>query len=69
MKVRLTGDLSGTRNDKPWPARGAEMELPEEEAVQLCSMGMAVPVVEDKTEKAVAKDVSEKRGKPAARKR
>lgn len=69
MKIRLTGDLSGTRNGQPWPARGTEMVLPDEEGAVLCAQGMAVPVVDNKTEKAVAKDESEKRGKPAARKR
>lgn len=44
MKIRLKVDVSGSRDGKPWPPRGSVTDLPREEAMQLCSNGMAVPV-------------------------
>lgn len=67
MKIRLTGDISGTRNGDAWPPRGSEIELPDDEAAALCALRMAVPVVDDKVETAAVKDDSEKRAKPTRR--
>lgn len=61
MKVRLTGDMTGNRNGEPWPERGSVVEVSDEEGAALCRGGMAKPVTDDKTEKATAKDDSEKR--------
>lgn len=44
MRIRMTVDMSGTRNGQPWPARGAVVELPDDEAAGYCASGMAVPV-------------------------
>jgi hypothetical protein len=46
MRVRLLGDISGTRDGVNWPPRGSEIDLPDDEAVNLCGQGMAVPVVD-----------------------
>lgn len=64
MNVRLTGDISGTRNGQEWPKRGGEIDLPEDEAKQLVSNGMAEVVVETATAPAQA---VEKRPAPEAR--
>jgi hypothetical protein len=45
MKVRLIYRLDGTRNGEPWPALGAEIDVPTSEAVNLISHGYAVPVL------------------------
>lgn len=44
MKVRMKVDVSGNRDGQSWPPRGGVIDLPDEEGVQLCSNGMAVPV-------------------------
>lgn len=67
MKIRLTGDISGSRNGQKWPARGSIIELPDTEAASLCAQGMAVPVVEDNTETATAKGSTEKRARSTRR--
>jgi len=46
MRVRLLVDVSGTRDGVPWPSRGNEMDLPDDEARQLVAATMAVPVDE-----------------------
>jgi hypothetical protein len=46
VKILLVGEISGTRDGQEWPPRGSVVELPEDEAVQLCDRGMARPVVE-----------------------
>jgi hypothetical protein len=61
MKVEMKIRIAGSRNGVRWPEAGAVVDLPEGEAVDLCSQGVAVPVVESKPEKAVAKK-TEKRG-------
>lgn len=47
MLVRILGDISGTRNGKPWPQRGAVVNLPQGEADSLCGCGMAERVPDD----------------------
>lgn len=61
MKVQMRDQLQGTRNGVRWPAPGEIVDLPDREAADLCAQNVAVPVVEDKTERAVAKK-AEKRG-------
>ena len=63
MKVRMKGDVSGSRNGVPWPARGEVMELPDDEGAQLCASGLATPVkdTEDDVEKTVREDDAEQR--------
>lgn len=46
MKVQMKVPLSGTRDGKEWPQVGGEVNLPKDEAVALCSAGLAVPVAE-----------------------
>jgi hypothetical protein len=52
MKVRMKGDITGTRNGVPWPPLGGEIDLPDEEGAALCATGMAVPVKDDQVETA-----------------
>lgn len=58
MRVRMVGDISGSRDSgQDWPRAGAEIDLPDEEAASLCNSGMAVPVVKDDTETATPPSV------------
>lgn len=41
MKVRLNVQLSGTRDGVPWPAVGSVVELPEDEARDMLTSGVA----------------------------
>lgn len=54
MRVRLLGDISGTRDGQDWPPRGSIVDLPDDEATQLCRGGMAQPVVSEVVETEVA---------------
>jgi hypothetical protein len=54
MKVRMKEQITGTRDSVRWPAPGEEIDLPDGEAMDLCSIGAAVPVPEEHVEKAVA---------------
>lgn len=53
--------MSGTRGGVDWPSPGSVLEVDDEEGAHLCQAGIAEPVVEDRTEKAVAPE-PEKRG-------
>jgi hypothetical protein len=61
VKVRIKGDISGSRNGAPWPARGETIELPDDEGAQLCASGLAAPVKNADIEEAVPDDDAEKR--------
>lgn len=50
----LLGDISGTRDGQEWPPRGSEVDLPDDEGLRLCAIGMARPVRDDPVERAVA---------------
>lgn len=67
MKVRLTHEMSGLRSGAPWPPVGDVLTVDGTEGAQLCSLGIAVPVVEDRIETAVMPD-PEKRGPGRPRK-
>lgn len=54
MKVRMRVGISGTRSGADWPQRGQILECDDAEGAQLCAGGLAEPVVEDRTETAVA---------------
>jgi hypothetical protein len=63
MKVRLVQQMSGIRPDgKPWPDVGGVLEVSAEEGRALCHVAsqagsaIAVPVVEDKVERAIPDD-------------
>lgn len=56
MKIRLRGDISGTRDGQDWPPRGSVIELPDDEAATLCQNGMATPVADGQVEMAVVPD-------------
>lgn len=63
MKIRMKGDITGTRNGEQWPRPGGELDVPDDEGATLCASGMAEPVKDDKTETAKLDDTSEKRGR------
>jgi hypothetical protein len=72
VKVRLKIPMSGLRGGVDWPPVGAEMDVDDEEGAHLCHAGIAEPVVEERTEKAVAAEAekrTEKAAAPAAEKR
>jgi hypothetical protein len=48
MKVRLTQQISGSRNGQPWPAAGTEIDLPDDEARSLLMGGSAVDTSDDR---------------------
>lgn len=64
MKVRMKVDVSGGRNGVAWPSRGGTVDLPKDEALQMCQSGMAEPVdsSDDDVETATVADDSDKRG-------
>lgn len=47
MRIRMTVEMSGTRNGVPWPKRGEIAELPTAEAAHLVGAGIAVAVADD----------------------
>lgn len=65
MKVKMTAQLTGTRNGVRWPAPGSVVEVGPSEGADLCGQRVAVPVVEsvgEKAEKRPTKRAAEKRG-------
>lgn len=54
MRIRMKGDVSGTRDGRDWPPRGGEIDLPDGEAAELCAAGLAEPVAAGDVETAVA---------------
>lgn len=62
MRVKLTAQLTGTRDGVDWPAKGEELDVPDDEAADLIHAGIAEPVVEDKTEKATAPKAEQRKG-------
>lgn len=54
MRVKLLVHLTGTRNGEEWPGYGQEVDLPEVEAQDMISSGMATPVTSHRSaEKAI----------------
>lgn len=60
MKIRMTVGLSGNAYSL---APGDEHEFPDGEAIRLVEAGYAVPVAEQKVERAVALPAAERRAK------
>lgn len=56
MRVKLLIELSGARDGAPWPARGEEVELPDEEAALMCANGYAEPVASRRKAETRSKD-------------
>lgn len=44
MRVRMLVDISGTRNGLPWPQRGGETEVPDDEGEALIAAQQAMAV-------------------------
>lgn len=44
MRVRMTIQITGTRDGAYWPAPGGEIDLPEVEAAKMCAAQYATPV-------------------------
>lgn len=56
MKIEMKLKIQGSRNGVRWPEAGGVVDLPDNEAADLCSQGLAEPIAETpKPEKAVAK--------------
>jgi hypothetical protein len=67
MKIRMVVDRTGGRWDgRPWPPRGGELYVEDEEGAAVCGAGWAVPVPEDPVEipEAAAKVLEESRATP-----
>lgn len=47
MKIRMKTDVSGNRDGQPWPKRGEVVDLPDDEATEMCETGMAEPASKD----------------------
>jgi hypothetical protein len=62
VKIKMLARIEGTRNGVRWPEAGSVIDLPKGEAADLCSIGLAAPVVEDRVEKRPAAKRAEKRG-------
>lgn len=61
MRVKMKVGISGSRNGVDWPPLGEAVDLPDDEAAEMCANGMAEPVkAESKVEKATPEDKSEK---------
>jgi hypothetical protein len=54
VKVKMKVDVTGTRNGDPWPPREEVVDLPDDEARDLCAAGIAEPVPDAKVQKATA---------------
>lgn len=46
MKVRMKATITGCRNGVNWPAPGETIDLPDNEAAEMCAAGYAEPVAE-----------------------
>lgn len=44
MRVRMTSQVSGTRDGQNWPAVGETIDVPADEGKSLCGAGLAEPV-------------------------
>lgn len=60
MLIRMTGQISGTRDGSPWPPPGTDLELPGDEAIALIAQGMATPATPAKETAAAAPDDTER---------
>lgn len=44
MRIKMLISVSGTRDGADWPPVGGEIDLPGDEAADLCDAGYATPV-------------------------
>lgn len=67
MKIRMIAEISGLRDGALWPARGAEVEVPDAEGAEMCAAGMAEPVADAEVRKETrpARARAEKRAEAA----
>lgn len=56
MRVRMTADISGSRNGVDWPKRGEVLELPNEEAKDYLNSGLVEAVKGNEEQHAVPAD-------------
>ena len=66
MKVKMLQAVVGMVDGHWSPAIGAELEVSDSAGALLCAKGFAQPVVEDKTEKAVAPQSEKRRTRKSA---
>ena len=67
MKVRMKGRIEGTRNGVRWPEADTVIDLPEGEARDLISIGLAAPVAAE-PERATAPAPEKRATKRASKK-
>lgn len=46
MRIRMSLQLTGTRDGVRWPPPGGEVDLPSVEAAKLCAAGYAEPMAD-----------------------
>lgn len=63
MKVIMRASISGTRDGADWPPKGAVIDLPDAEAVDMLGAGLASPAGEA-VETATVPDKAETATKP-----
>lgn len=56
MKVRMKVGVSGSRNGRPWPAPGEEVNVPDDEGKDLCAAGIAEPVAQRERDRAETRE-------------
>ena len=61
MKVRIVNRPTGLLNGRDWPEVGEALEVEDHIGADMCASGIGEPVVEDKTEKAVAPEGEKRR--------
>ncbi len=49
MRVTMHHQISGTRNGQPWPARGEDIDLPDDEAQALIAQSAATATTDSAT--------------------
>jgi hypothetical protein len=68
VKVRMLVKISGGRGDgSDWPGPGEVLEVDGDEGAQLCAAHLAVPVVEERAEKAVPPETDVETRAPKSR--
>jgi hypothetical protein len=68
MKVRMLVKVSGGRGDgSDWPEPGGELTVDDAEGRHLCAAHLAVPVVEERAEKAVPAETDVETRAPKSR--
>lgn len=52
MRIKMKIRIAGSRNGVRWPEAGGEVDLPDNEAADLCAAGLAEPIAVPPAEQA-----------------